>query len=271
MGNFSAAEVKKLRDLTGAGMMDCKKALEETDGDYDAAVEALRIKGAAKAAKRGAEREATNGLVAAADGAMIELNCETDFVAKNDDFKTLADAIVTAAAANKTADVETLMNTAMADGRTVAAGIEALNAIIGEKIEIGNVIVLDGTVTAYMHQRSADLPAQVGVLVAFDGDEAVARATAMQLAAMRPQYVNREDIPAEAVESERRIAEATAREEGKPEAALEKIVEGRINGFYKEVVLLEQSSVQDSKKTVRAVLTEANTTVSRFARFEVGA
>jgi elongation factor Ts len=122
-----------------------------------------------------------------------------------------------------------------------------------------------------MHQRSADLPAQVGVLVAFDGDEAVARATAMQIAAMRPQYVNREDIPAEAVESERRIAEATAREEGKPEAALEKIVEGRINGFYKEVVLLEQSSVQDSKKTVRAVLTEANTTVSRFARFEVGA
>ena len=251
--------------------MDCKKALEETDGDYDAAVEVLRIKGAAKAAKRGAEREATNGLVAAADGAMIELNCETDFVAKNDDFKTLADAIVTAAAANKTADVETLMSTAMADGRTVAAGIEALNAIIGEKIEIGNVIVLDGTVTAYMHQRSADLPAQVGVLVAFDGDEAVARATAMHIAAMRPQYVNREDIPAEAVESERRIAEATAREEGKPEAALEKIVEGRVNGFYKEVVLLEQSSVQDSKKTVRAVLTEANTTVSRFARFEVGA
>ncbi len=271
MANFSAADVKKLRDITGAGMMDCKKALEETDGDYDAAVEALRIKGAAKAAKRGAERDASNGLVAAAAGAMIQLNCETDFVAKNDDFKALADAIVAAAAAHKTGDVESLLAATLADGRTVAGGIEAMNAVIGEKIEIGNVIVLDGTVTAYMHQRSADLPAQVGVLVAFEGDEAVARATAMQIAAMRPQYVSRENVPAEAVESERRIAEATAREEGKPEAALEKIVEGRINGFYKEVVLLEQSSVQDSKKSVKAVLDQANTTVVNFARFEVGA
>jgi len=271
MANFSAADVKKLRDLTGAGMMDCKKALEEADGNFDEAIEALRIKGAAKAAKRGAERTATNGLVAAADGAMVEINCETDFVAKNEDFKSLAEAIVTAAAANKVADREALLLTKLADGRTVAEAIEALNAVIGEKIEVGRVIVLNGPVATYMHKRAADLPAQVGVLVEYTGDEAAARAAAMQIAAMRPQFVTRDEIPAETVESEKRIAEATAREEGKPEAALPKIVEGRVNGFFKDVVLLEQSSVQDSKKSVKAVLDDAGTTVTRFARFEVGA
>jgi elongation factor Ts len=271
MANFGAADVKKLRDLTGAGMMDCKKALEEADGSFDEAIEALRIKGAAKAAKRGAERTAANGLVAAADGAMVEINCETDFVAKNEDFKSLADAIVTAAAANKVADREALLTTTLADGRTVTEAIEALNAVIGEKIELGRVAVFNGPVAAYMHKRAADLPAQVGVLVEYTGDEAAARGAAMQIAAMRPQFVTRDEVPAETVETEKRVAEATAREEGKPEAALPKIIEGRVNGFYKEVVLLEQSSVQDSKKTVKAVLDGAGTTVTRFARFEVGA
>jgi len=271
MANFSAADVKKLRDLTGAGMMDCKKALEESDGDYDAAVEALRIRGAAKAAKRGAERTAANGLVATVDGAMIELNCETDFVAKNEDFKTLADQIVTAAAAGKIADREALLAANVADGRSVAEAIQALNAVIGEKIELGKVAVLSGPVATYLHKRAADLPAQVGVLVEYTGDETAARAAAMQIAAMRPQFVTRDEVPAETIESEKRIAEATAREEGKPEAALPRIVEGRVNGFYKDVVLLEQSSVQDSKKTVKAILDDAGTTVTRFARLEVGA
>jgi len=271
MANFSAADVKKLRDLTGAGMMDCKKALEEADGNFDEAIEALRIKGAAKAAKRGAERTATNGLVAAADGAMVEINCETDFVAKNEDFKSLAEAIVTAAAANKVADREALLSAKLADGRTVAEAIEALNAVIGEKIEVGRVIVLNGPVATYMHKRAADLPAQVGVLVEYTGDEAAARGAAMQIAAMRPQFVTRDEVPAETVETEKRVAEATAREEGKPEAALPRIIEGRVNGFFKEVVLLEQSSVQDSKKSVKAVLEDAGTQVTRFARFEVGA
>jgi elongation factor Ts len=271
MANFSAADVKKLRDLTGAGMMDCKKALEEADGDFEAAAELLRIKGAAKAAKRGAEREAANGLVVTSDGAIVEINCETDFVAKNADFQTLADAIVKAAAANKVGDSAALEATTLEDGRTVAEAMEALNAVIGEKIVLGRVAQFDGTVTAYMHKRASDLPAQVGVLVEYTGDENAARGAAMQIAAMRPQFVTRDEVPAETVENERRIAEATSREEGKPEAALPKIVEGRLNGFFKDVVLLEQPSVQDSKKNVKAVLDEAGTTVTRFARFEVGA
>ena len=271
MATLSAADVKRLRELTGAGMMDCKKALEETEGDFDAAVEALRIKGAAKAAKRGAERSATNGLVAVSGTAMIQLSCETDFVAKNDDFIALADGIAAAAAASGSADVEALLGATLADGRTVAEGIEALNAVIGEKIEIANAVVFDGDVTAYLHQRSADLPPQVGVLVAYNGSEDAAKGAAMQIAAMRPLFVTREDVPEEALETERRVAAATAREEGKPEAALPKIVEGRVNGYFKDVVLLEQASVQDSKKTVKTVLDEAGTAVSRFARFEVGA
>jgi elongation factor Ts len=271
MADFTAADVKKLRDLTGAGMMDCKRALEETDGDFDAAVEALRIKGAAKAAKRGAERTAANGLVAADGGAMIELNCETDFVAKNAQFQELGAQIVAAAAAAKPADVEALKALALPDGRTVTEAVDALSAVIGEKLDLTKVVVLDGTVATYLHRKNPDLPAQVGVLVAYTGDSNdAARAAAMQVAAMRPQYVTRDEVPAELVETEQRIAEATAREEGKPEAALPKIIEGRVNGFYKDVVLTEQSSVQDSKKTVAAVLAEAGVTVTRFARFEVG-
>jgi elongation factor Ts len=269
MANISAADVKRLRDLTGAGMMDCKKALEETDGDFDKAVEVLRIKGAAKSAKRGAERTASNGLVAAADGALIELNCETDFVAKQ--FQQLAADIVAHAAATKPADVETLLGQTLADGRTVQENIESIAAVIGEKLELRRVVVLDGQVSAYMHRRNPDLPPQIGVLVAFAGDDlAAAQGTAMQIAAMRPLYASREEVPADVVERERRVAEATAREEGKPEAALPRIVEGRLNGFYKDTVLLEQASVQDSKRTVRQVLDQAGVAVRSFARFEVG-
>jgi elongation factor Ts len=271
MANYTAADVKKLRDFTGAGMLDCKKALEETDGDFDKAIEALRIKGAAKAAKRGAERTAANGLVAAAEGAIIELASETDFVAKNEQFQSLAADIVTHAASSKTGDAEALLRETLRDGRTVAENIEGLGAVIGEKLELRRAAVLDGKVATYMHRKAPELPPQVGVLVEFTGDDAEpARAVAMQIAAMRPQYVTRDEVPADIVANERRIAEATAREEGKPEQALPKIVEGRVNGFFKETVLLEQSSVQENKKTVKALLDAAGVTVIRFVRFEVG-
>ncbi len=274
MANITAAEVKKLRDATGAGMMAAKKALEEAGGDQDQAAELLRIKGETKVKERGAERNATNGLVAAADGAMIQLNCETDFVAKNEQFQQLAADIVSHAAKTGTDDVQKLLTESLADGRTVAENIDSVAAVIGEKLELTAVVVLgaEGTqVASYMHRRSSDLPAQVGVLVEFEGsDLEAARGAAMQIAAMRPRYVTRDQVPAEVVDNERRIAEATAREEGKPEQALPKIVEGRVNGFFKDVTLLEQPSVQDNKKTVKAVLDAAGVTVKSFSRFEVG-
>jgi elongation factor Ts len=275
MPNFTAADIKRLRDATGAGMMDAKKALVETEGDFDQAVEVLRIKGAAKVAKRGAERTASNGLVAAEGGALIELACETDFVAKNADFQRLAADVVGVAAAGRLGDVEALRAATLAGGRTVAEAIEAASAVIGEKLELRQAAYYDGTVATYLHRRASDLPAQVGVMVEYasDGSEVaaeVARAAAMQVAAMRPRYATRDEVPAETVESERRIAEATAREEGKPEQALPKIVEGRLNGFFKEAVLVDQPSVQDAKKTVGAMLETARVSVTRFARFEVG-
>ena len=271
MASFTAADVKKLRDATGAGMMDAKRALEESDGDFDAATEALRIKGAAKVQKRGAERTAGNGLVVAAEGAMIELGCETDFVAKNEQFQSLASDLVAHVSSTRPASLDALLAETLKDGRTVGENIDGLSAVIGEKLELKRFVLLDGQVATYLHKKASDLPAQVGVLVEFTGADAeAARSTAMQVAAMRPLYVTRDEVPAETVESERRIAEATAREEGKPEAALPKIVEGRVNGFFKEVVLTEQSSVLDSKKSVKAVLDEAGITVTRFARFEVG-
>jgi len=270
MADFTAADVKRLRELTGAGMMDCKKALDESAGDFDKAVELLRIKGEAKAAKRGAEREASAGLVAHAPGVLVELKSETDFVAKNADFVEAAQKIADAAAAAKPADVEALKALEI-DGTTVGEVVDGLAVSIGEKIELGQYVAFDGEVVAYMHKRAADLPPAVGVLVEYTGDANAARGAAMQIAAMRPQYLTRDEVPADVVEKERAIAEATSREEGKPEQAIAKITEGRLNGFFKDVVLLEQPSVTENKKTVKAVLDEAGTTLVRFARFEVGA
>jgi elongation factor Ts len=271
MADFTAVDVKKLRELTGAGMMDCKKALEETAGEFDAAIDLLRTKGAAKAAKRSVERTANAGLIASAGRALVELNCETDFVAKNEQFQRLADDIVALVDSSGLTDREAVLDAKLADGRTVRETIDATGAVIGEKLELGRIARFDGDVAVYMHKRNADLPAQVGVLVAYSGgDLAAARGAAMQIAAMKPLYVTRDEVPAEVVEHERRIAEATAREEGKPEAALPKITEGRVQGFFKDVVLLEQSSVQDSKKSVKAVLDEAGVSVSAFVRLEVG-
>jgi elongation factor Ts len=268
---ISAADVKKLRDATGAGMMDAKRALEEAEGDFTKATEILRVKGAGKAAKR-ADRTASNGLVAAAEGVMIQLNCETDFVAKGEQFQQLGADILAHAAAAKPGSVDELLGQTMADGKTVAENLESANAVIGEKIELGNVAVVDGTVASYMHKRASDLPAQIGVLVEFEGDDIeAARGAAMQIASLRATYLSRDDVPSDIVDNERRIAEATAREEGKPDQALPKIVEGRVNGFFKENVLLEQAYVRDNKKTVKQVLDAAGVTLKRFVRFEVGA
>ncbi|SRR6266480_817011 len=274
MANFTAADVKKLRDLTGAGMMDCKKALDEAEGDFDRAVEILRIKGAKDVGKR-AGRTTANGLVAHAGNALLELNCETDFVAKNSDFVALAQRLVEIVDAQRPADVDGLLASPYGDGRTVAAVVEAESARIGEKFVVNRIATLDGNVAVYLHRKSPDLPPQVGVAVEFSGkeDEAGvddARGIAMQIAAMRPKYVTRDEVPADVVAHERHIAEETAREEGKPEAALTKIVEGRVNSFFKDFVLVEQASVTDQKKTVQQVLKEAGVTVSRFVRFEVG-
>jgi elongation factor Ts len=271
MANISAADVKKLRDATGAGMLDSKKALEEADGDFDKAIEILRVKGGAKVAKRGETRKASNGLVAAAEGAMIELASETDFVAKNEQFQTLAGDIVAHFAGSSATDAASLLGEKLKDGRTVAENIEALAAVIGEKLELRRAVKLDGQVATYLHKKASDLPPQVGVLVQFTGDDlAAARGAAMQIAAMRPRYLTRDDVPSEVVESERRVAEAKAREEGKPEQALPKIIEGSVNGYFKGNVLLEQASVQDNKKTVKALLDEAGVAVDTFAHFEVG-
>lgn len=273
MSTFTAQDVKRLRDLTGAGMMDCKKALEESEGEFDKAVELLRVKGAKDVGKR-AGRTTANGLVAHSGPALLELNCETDFVAKNSDFVALAQQLVEHIATVKPADVEALLASEL-DGRSVADLVQEQSAKIGEKLVINRFAIIEGDLAVYLHRKAADLPPQVGVAVEYSGksDEAAAsdaRGVAMQIAAMRPKYVTRDQVPAEVVESERRIAEQTAREEGKPEAALSKIVEGRVNSFFKDYVLVEQPSVTDQKKTVQQVLKEAGITVSRFERFEVG-
>ena len=273
MANFSAADVKRLRELTGAGMLDCKNALAESDGDFDKAVEALRIKGAKDVGKR-AERATAEGLVAAKNGALIELNSETDFVAKNAEFQTLADQIVDAALESKASDVEALNAAPISSGsgtKTVEQAIAELSAKIGEKLELRRAQYFDGNVEAYLHKRAADLPPAVGVLVEFTGDDKqAAHAAALQIAALKAKYLTRDDVPADLVETERRVAEETAKAEGKPEQALPKIIEGRLTGFFKDVVLLDQPSVSDSKKSVKALLDEAGVTITRFVRFEVG-
>ena len=269
MANYTAADVKRLRELTGAGMLDSKNALVEADGDFDKAVELLRIKGAKDVGKR-AERATAEGLVAAKDGALIELNSETDFVAKNDEFQAVADQIVAAAAAAKATDIDALKAAKVGD-TTVEQVIADLSAKIGEKLELRRVAYFDGTVETYLHKRASDLPPAVGVLVEYTGsDKEAAHAVALQIAALKAKYLTREDVPEDVVANERRIAEETARNEGKPEQALAKIVEGRVTGYYKDVVLLDQPSVSDNKKTVKALLDEAGVTVTRFVRFEVG-
>ncbi|SDS03311.1 translation elongation factor Ts [Microlunatus soli] len=272
MATIAAADVKKLRDATGAGMMDAKKALTEADGDFEKAKDLLRVSGAAKAAKRGAERSADNGLVAAADGALIKLAAETDFVAKNGEFQSLADEIVKAVAAAKADGVEAGKAVTLSSGQTVADAVTGLAATIGEALELGGSAYVSGKSAVYLHRRDPDLPPQIGVLVEYEGDdEDAAKAVARQAAAMRPNYLNRDEVPADEVDRERRVAEEAAREQGKPEQAISKIVEGRVNSYFKDVVLLEQPSVTDPKSSVGKQLEAAGVTVTRFVRFEAGA
>ncbi len=270
MANYTAADVKKLREKTGSGMMDCKKALEESNGDFEKAIELLRIKGAKDVGKR-AERSASEGLIAVSGNTMIEVNAETDFVAKNQEFIDFANAVAEAAAAAKANSREEL-EAVQVNGETAAEGLQQLSAKIGEKLELKRAVTIEGDqVAVYLHHRSADLPPAVGVLVAYTGDDAAAaKGAAMQVAALKATYLSADEVPAEVVAKEREIAAATAREEGKPEAAMEKIVEGRVKSFFKDVCLLEQPSVTDSKKTVAQVCEEAGITLTGFVRYEVG-
>ena len=274
---ISAADIKRLREATGAGMTDCKNALVEADGDFDKAVEQLRIKGLKGVAKREG-RSASNGLVPAkldgTSGTLLELNCETDFVAKGERFQALAEQVLAAAAGVN--DVPALQELRLGDGsgKSVKDLLDEANATLGEKIEVRRVASLTGDhVGLYLHKTNPDLPPQVGVLVALTGSgdlEQVGKDVAQHIAAFAPRFANREEVSEDVVAKEREIAEATAREEGKPEQALPKIVEGRVNGFFKEQVLLEQAFAKDNKKTVGKVLEEAGARVTGFARFKVG-
>jgi len=276
MANITAADVKRLREQTGAGMMDCKNALAEADGNIDEAIELLRKKGVKDAGKR-ADRTAGNGLVTAeldgtSAGVLVELNCETDFVAKNEQFQELAAKIAQAALANKVADRLALLSTVTTDGKSVELLIEEASASIKEKIELGRYARLDGGyVTTYLHRSDRDLPPTLGVLVQLDSaNEAVAKDLAQQIAATSAQYVTRDEVPADVVERERRIAEEITREEGKPEQAIPKIVDGRVNAFFKDIVLTEQASVKDPKQSIKSVLAAGQVNVLAFARFRVG-
>jgi elongation factor Ts len=276
MANFTAADVKRLREQTGAGMMDCKNALEEAGGDLEAAVELLRLKGAKDVTKR-ATRTAANGLVTAEldgtqAGVLVELNCETDFVAKTDLFQQVAAQIAKAASDTKAGDRPTLLSIEVRPGVTVEQLIEEAGASLKEKLELGRYARFEGGyVASYLHRSDSALPPTLGVLVQLDLDNAeVARDLAQQVAAMRPLYTNRDDVPADVVEKERRIAEQITRDEGKPEQAIGKIVDGRLNAYFKDVVLTEQAFVKDPKTTIKQVLAGSGVTVTGFARFQVG-
>ena len=272
---YTAEDVKKLREATAAGMLDCKKALDEADGDYNKAIEIIRVKGLKGVTKREGRLTSNGAVVAKVEsnlGVMLELNCETDFVAKGERFQELANELLAHLVASKIDNVEAFLASTMANGKTVQSVIDEGNAMLGEKIEVRRLaVIVDSPVGIYLHKTSPDLPPQVGVLVQLTKDALdVGRDIAQHIAAFAPQFVNREDVPADLIENERRIAEETAREEGKPEASLSKIIEGRVTGFVKEVSLIEQSFAKDAKKTVKQILDEAGTAVKAFHRFRVG-
>lgn len=275
MANISIADLKMLREQLGTGMSDTKAALEEAGGDVEKATEILRLKGAKGNAKR-ADRSTSEGLVAVAEGegavTMIALGCETDFVAKNEKFISLAERVVGAVAASGAADLESAL-AAPAESGTVKSIIEEQAATIGEKVELTKVTRVEGEQHAvYLHRTSKDLPPQVGVVVAYSGGDAeTARAVAQHIAMFDPTFVSRDEVPAEQVEKERELVSEIARGEGKPEGALPKIIEGRLNGFFKQIVLLDQDYARDSKQTVGKVLEAAGIAVTGFARFKVGA
>ena len=278
MANYTAADIKALRERTGAGMLDVKKALDEADGNAEKALEIIRIKGLKGVSKR--EGNATSeGLVALVVepaeggevGTVVELNSETDFVAKSDAFIALADRVLAAVAASGATDVEAAL-AADVDGETVAELVASTAATLGEKIVLRRVARVSAPkVTSYLHRTSKDLPPSIGVLVGTDEAGAVVgKDIAQHIAAIAPSFLSREDVPAETVANERRIAEETSRNEGKPEAALPKIIEGRLGGFFKDVVLLDQPLAKDPKKSVAKTLEEVGGTATAFVRFRVG-
>lgn len=276
MANFTAADVKALREKTGAGMMDVKKALQEADGDAEKALEIIRLKGLKSLSKREG-RQASAGLLAASVqdgvGVMVEVNSETDFVAKSDPFIAFGQNVLEAAIA---ADASTLeeLKAATYEGKTVEELTTDAGALLGEKIVVRRIARVEGeNVAVYLHKTSKDLPAQVGVLLAVSGEntDEIAHDVAVHIAAMSPKYLDSESIPADQVETEKRVARETAIAEGKPEKILDKIVEGRLKGFFKENTLLDQDFAKDSKKSVAQVLSEAGATATAFARFRVGA
>jgi elongation factor Ts len=276
MVNVTAADVKRLRELTGAGMMDCKKSLEEAAGDVDKAIELLRLKGAKDVSKR-AQRVAANGLVAAdvasaTKGVLLELNCETDFVAKNDSFQQTAAEILAAAVGTGAADRLALLSAEVKPGITVQQRIDQASVAIKEKVELGRFARLEGGyIASYLHKSDPSLPPSVGVLVQLDAENAqLAKDLAQQVAAMRPSYVSEQEVPTEVLDKEQRIAEQITRDEGKPEKAIPKIVEGRVKAFLKDVALVEQAYVKDPKKTVKQLLAEAGVSVQSFVRFKIG-
>lgn len=278
MANYTAADIKALRERTGAGMLDVKKALDEADGNAEKALEIIRIKGLKGVSKR--EGNTTSeGLVALVVnptdagevGTMIEINSETDFVAKSDSFVALAERVLAAVVASGATEVDAAL-AAEVDGQTLSEVVSTTAATLGEKIVLRRVVSVKAPkVTSYLHRTSKDLPPSIGVLVGTDEAGAVvAKDIAQHIAAMSPTFLSRDDVPAETVASERRIAEETSRNEGKPEAALPKIIEGRLGGFFKDVVLLDQPLAKDPKKTVTQVLAEAKGSVTEFVRFRVG-
>lgn len=275
MADISLADIKALRDRLGTGMVDTKNALVEAEGDIEKAVEILRLKGAKGNAKR-ADRSTSEGLIAAVESAtattMIELACETDFVAKNEKFVELGNKVLQALADSGAETLDAALAVPL-DGGTVASVIDDQAAIIGEKVELRRVVRIPGEKFAvYLHRTSKDLPPQIGVVVAYTGDDAeTARSIAQHISFADPQYLGRDDVPTAEVENERRIVEEISRGEGKPEAALPKIVEGRIGAFFKQVALLEQEYAKDNKLTIDKVLKDAGLTVTGFARFKVGA
>ena len=276
MANYTAADVKRLREQTGAGMMDCKNALDEADGDIEAAIELLRLKGAKDVNKR-ATRTTANGLVVAEldgtqAGVLVELNCETDFVAKTDLFQQTAAEIAKTAISAKVSDRLSLLAAEARPGTTVEQLIDEASASLKEKLELGRFARFEGGyVASYLHRSDAALPPTLGVLIQLDKDNAeVAKDLAQQVAAMRPLYTTRDEVPADVVEKERRIAEQITRDEGKPEQAIGKIVDGRLNAYFKDVVLTEQAFVKEPKQSVAQVLKADGVTVRGFARFQVG-
>jgi len=275
MANFNLESVKILRERLGTGMVDTKNALVEADGDIERAVEILRLKGAKGNAKR-ADRSTSEGLVAAKvignTAYLLELACETDFVAKGEKFGALSEKVLDAVSAAGATTVEEAL-AAPANGQTVGELINGEAAIIGEKFELRRVAAVTGdNFEIYLHKTSKDLPPQVGVVLGYTGeDAATARSIAQHISFANPEYLAREDVPAEAVEAERRIVTEISENEGKPAAALPKIVEGRIQAYFKQVALLEQDYAKDNKLSVSKVLADAGLTVTGFARFKVGA